>query len=571
MKHMDSKSFKKPRTHNGNLARLPSALEPLTVEIRWVNWSWELRESEDGKTRLTKPPRRPRDLKFARSNDPSSWGSYERALSRWKNGDADGIGCMLLDAGIGAADLDDCCRRDAKNKRTKIEQWARDLRATADGAYCEVTVSGTGLRLIGITEGPEVHRKFKIENARPDAKIELFRDTARFITISGLQLGKCQHLPPFDEFVDAMLARYGERGAEVEPKGPRADRDWDDIIRNGAPQGDRSELFHGSVWHLANKGLNVDQIVDQLARYPDGIALKYADRLHQEVARSYEKWKQHQSPAERQDLPIIYSIDGQIARMVDEAQGALIRADVPIFVRGGMLVEPITVERQAADNRKTMVTVFAPLSVEKLVYLLNKNAAVFKRKDLKQKKWVTIDPPLKVAAALLNLKNWRFPEVVGIVGAPTMRADGSILSELGYDAATRLWCNCDIELPPIPEKPTRVQAEDALRLLQDLLSGFPFVSAVYRAVALAALLSAVLRGAFDLLPLTAVLAHASGTGKSYLVDLIAVLVTGRPCPVITGSKSVEEMEKRLGSLLLEGSLMNSLDNLTHDIEGELLA
>ena len=78
---------------------------------------------------------------------------------------------MLLDAGIGAADLDDCCRRDAKNKRIKIDQWARDLRATADGAYCEVTVSGTGLRLIGIAEGPEVHRKFKIETRAPTPRL----------------------------------------------------------------------------------------------------------------------------------------------------------------------------------------------------------------------------------------------------------------------------------------------------------------------------------------------------------------------------------------------------------------
>ena len=112
----------------------------------------------------------------------------------------------------------------------------------------------------------------------------------------------------------------------------------------------------------------------------------------------------------------------------------------------------------------------------------------------KAKKWVKIDPPLKVTAALLNLKNWRFPEVVGIVGAPIMRPDGSILSELGYDVETRLWCNCDIELPPIPEKPTATSRRRRFSCCKDLLSGFPFVSAVYRAVALAALLSAVLRG-----------------------------------------------------------------------------
>ena len=445
------------------------------------------------------------------------------------------------------------------------------MRKEAPDAYCEVTVSGTGLRLIGTATGEEVHRRFRIINARPDAKLELFRNTARFITISGLQLGHCEQLPSIDEFIDVTKARFEQLKPGPEPNRQQTARDWSEVIRNGARQGDRSELFQGAVWHLANNGLSIEQIVDKLALYPNGIALKYVDRLVQEVSRSYEKWKRQQNPVERQGLPIIRSIDGQIARMVDEAQTALIGANVPIFVRGGMLVEPITVEREAADNRKTMVTVFAPLSAEKLGYLLNKHAAVFTRYDLKRKKRVRIDPPSKVTAALVKLKSWQFPEVVGIVGAPTMRPDGSILSKVGYDPATRLWSNCDIELPPIAEKPTRAQAEQALQLLRELLSGFPFVSQVDRAVALAAFLSAVLRGAFDLLPLFAILAHESGTGKSYLVDLIAVLVTGRQCPVITGSKSAEEMEKRLGSLLLEGSSMNSLDNLAHDIEGELLA
>ena len=74
-----------------------------------------------------------------------------------------------------------------------------------------------------------------------------------------------------------------------------------------------------------------------------------------------------------------------------------------------------------------------------------------------------------------------------------------------------------------------------------------------------------------MVPLFAILAHDSGTGKSFLVDLIAVIVTGRLCPVITGSRSAEELEKRLAALLLEGSSMASLDNLSHDIEGDLLA
>ena len=79
-----------------------------------------------------------------------------------------------------------------------------------------------------------------------------------------------------------------------------------------------------------------------------------------------------------------------------------------------------------------------------------------------------------------------------------------------------------------------------------------------------------MRGAFDIIPLFAILAHDFGTGKSFLVDLIAVIVTGRLCPVLTGSKAPEEERKQLSALLLEGSSMASLDNRSHDIEGELL-
>ena len=64
-----------------------------------------------------------------------------------------------------------------------------------------------------------------------------------------------------------------------EEAGRSIDRDYDDLIRKGAPQGERSEQFHRVVWHLANKGWTIDQIVQELARHPNGIGLKYANRL----------------------------------------------------------------------------------------------------------------------------------------------------------------------------------------------------------------------------------------------------------------------------------------------------
>jgi putative DNA primase/helicase len=49
-----------------------------------------------------------------------------------------------------------------------------------------------------------------------------------------------------------------------------------------------------------------------------------------------------------------------------------------------------------------------------------------------------------------------------------------------------------------------------------------------------------------------------------------MVANGRLCPVITASKNAEKTEKRLGSVLLDGVPVVSLDNCTHDLGGELL-
>ena len=62
----------------------------------------------------------------------------------------------------------------------------------------------------------------------------------------------------------------------------------------------------------------------------------------------------------------------------------------------------------------------------------------------------------------------------------------------------------------------------------------------------------------------------SAAARAYLADLISTIARGQLCPVITNVKSVEEMEKRLGALVLEGVPMISLDNCSGDIGGDLL-
>lgn len=151
--------------------------------------------------------------------------------------------------------------------------------------------------------------------------------------------------------------------------------DYNEIIRNGALAGDRSELFHRCVWHLAKKGLNVQQIVDKLGEYPTGIGERYIaeERLPEMVKLSYEKWrrKNHFGSSKVREIEIV---DGEIAEAIDAAHDALVEAGIQLFVRGRKIVEPVVFKRQAADDRTTSATVFVELDERRIAYLLNKGA-----------------------------------------------------------------------------------------------------------------------------------------------------------------------------------------------------
>jgi putative DNA primase/helicase len=65
-------------------------------------------------------------------------------------------------------------------------------------------------------------------------------------------------------------------------------------------------------------------------------------------------------------------------------------------------------------------------------------------------------------------------------------------------------------------------------------------------------------------------AHCPGLGKSYLVDLIHIIFTGRPCPVVVVSPDKEELRKTLSSLVRDGVPIFSLDNVSFNLDHDLL-
>jgi hypothetical protein len=567
----------KPRTHNADLAHLPPALVPLTEEQRWVVWPWELRTTKSGKAKWTKPPRQARDPKHnARSNDPTTWGSYSDAVAAVEAGKADGIGYMLKDSNIGAIDLDHCVDKES----TKLESWAEQLTNEANGAYQEITVSGGGLRIIGTVTGPETHRKFTF-NRTTGAGIELYRNTARYITISGAEIGgPCTKLPPLDAFIDTLFVRHNGQaagGLDFNDAHPQTSLDYDDLIQKGAPEGERSELFQAVVWHLAGKGWSAEQITDELARHPNGIGTKYADRLHAEVSRSYEKWRSYKrgavtgTTAPNDPWPQIYIRNGELPRVVNEAEEALLLLGREVYQRGGLIVRPVLSKLKAADERETfgwrLIPVTRPWLVESLTC-----AARFLKYNGRSNNWVAVDAPDRVADTYLNRHGtWKLPILTRITNSPFLRGDGSVCERPGYDPASGMLYKPDgRSFPPVSQRPSKPDATVALQTIGRLIERFPFVSDADRSVALSAILTALDRHAMVTAPLHGFTSPTAGTGKSLLVDLAAMLATGRLMPVISQGRSEEELEKRLGAAVLAGDVVISIDNCEHELQSIFL-
>jgi hypothetical protein len=549
---------------------------PLTQAPRWVVWKWELRTNKDGTAKWTKPPYQPRwHNEHAESDDPDTWGEYGDAVDTVAAGKADGVGFCLQGSDIGAADLDRCVSGD------ELETWAQGLCDEASGTYVETTVSGNGLRIIGRANGQDLQRRFPF--GRTGAGLELYRNTARYITVSGLQRGACDGLKPIDALMEGWLARYGApapdaSGLDFNGAGMQKAWDFESIIHNGVPEGQRSEAFQAAVWHLAGRGMAADAITDVLAKHPNGIGAKFADRLHAEVCRSFDKWQVRrrqsatgEASAATTPWPQIKVIRGELPRIVQEAELALISLGREIYQRGGQVVRPVLQKLRASDDRTTSGYVLVPVTQPDLVVTLG-CAARFVKWDGRSKDWEPVDPPGNVAETYLHsYGRWKLPILAGVTGAPFLRPDGSVCNTQGYDAETGLLYKPAIAFSDVTDAPLRDEAVAALKYIDDtLLKDFPFVTRADKAVALSAILTALDRHNMQSAPLHAFTAPAAGTGKSKLVDIVSVLLTGHEAPVINQGNTEEELEKRVGAKLLDGVPVFSIDNCERKLESSFL-
>jgi hypothetical protein len=173
-----------------------------------------------------------------------------------------------------------------------------------------------------------------------------------------------------------------------------------------------------------------------------------------------------------------------------------------------------------------------------------------------------VQPPQRVVAAAAEAPN-DFRPLAGVVTAPTLRPDGSLIDRPGYDAVTGLYYDADAGLKvTLSDRPTLADALRALAPLRELIADFPFEKPCHESAALAALLTVVARHAFEgCAPLFLVDANRAGTGKGLLVDVLVSIATGAPPACMSNTTDDGEMRKRLLALALEGCPVIKVDNV----------
>ncbi|MCK8785228.1 hypothetical protein M0638_12615 [Roseomonas sp. NAR14] len=366
----------------------------------------------------------------------------------------------------------------------------------------------------------------------------------------------------------ALLARLNGMFA----KRRKVARRWEGSTE-GLNDSSRSGMDMSMMALLRRCGFSFPECKVLLRRWPHGKGEeasadeRYWQRLWDRGARPEDT----KPDPNRGNRPLIRLLKGNIAAIVDAAEGALIAADLGIYQRGPYLVRPGLTEFRISGNRTTTGLRLLEMGDHALREALD-TAAAWEKWDARSDSWVVADAPMDITKTYQQRAGlWRLPNIAGVTNGPTLRPDGSILQVPGYDEATGLLYDPQGEdYPEIPVHPTRRQAEDALQLLRDLIQHFNFCSDTDRAVALAGILTACIRRSLRTAPAFGFTAPTPGSGKSKLVDIAGVVATGREVGVVTQGRNDEETEKRLGALLLAGAAVVSIDNATAPVGGDML-
>jgi hypothetical protein len=235
-----------------------------------------------------------------------------------------------------------------------------------------------------------------------------------------------------------------------------------------------------------------------------------------------------------------------------------------VYTRNHQLVEILW-----ADDELGQGPVIRALTPSRTREIITTACQFFKRKDDAVK---VAHPPDWAVSAVHGRGVWpSVRPIVGILEAPAMRPDGSIIQDAGYDEATGYVLIPGAEFPRVPEAPTQDDARRALASLREVFADFPYASEPDRFTVIACVLTVLARPAIrGAVPAFVIRATTPGSGKGLQADAIGTIAHGRAPAKMSFPTKEEEREKVLGAYALRGAGIICFDNLAGGFGGAAL-
>jgi len=348
--------------------------------------------------------------------------------------------------------------------------------------------------------------------------------------------------------------------------------------------GNRSDVDFALLCYAIESGVPADDVwgqVSDVGKFAEG-GRRYFDltwtaaaghtqeKLFAKIERKASKQKSHHlpTPTETAERPAIL-VDVDESRVTDEALVAL-AARGTVFQRGGILSHVV---RDAPPPKGITCPQNAlRIAICPLAFLREQLAASANFGTATADGFQPVHPPQWVTQAVDARGEWRnILPLQGVAETPILRPNGTIFQAPGYDPQTGIVYEPQVQFPAIPEAPTHNEAEQARDALLECVGDFPFAADEHRSGWLAALLTVLVRSAFDgPSPFVVIDSNVRGSGKTKLVDIISVIATGRDAPRTTLPASPEETRKLVTSLAVAGERIVLIDNAAGSVGNPVL-
>jgi hypothetical protein len=249
--------------------------------------------------------------------------------------------------------------------------------------------------------------------------------------------------------------------------------------------------------------------------------------------------------------------------MVAEIIDALAKMPgIQIYQRAGVLVhvvdDIVAPQGHLGYQDQSRIVPINPLYLRSLI----SSAAVIVNADGEEKSMKTT----LVGAVSTAPRYPGISPIMGIVESPTLRPDGSILQQAGYDVQSGLLSRQDPHWPKVPEYPNEDESWEAVNYLKHVLDDFPFEKNCDRHAWMALVLTLVGRYAIaGPTPFFMIQSNVRGSGKSLLADVAGIIATGQQFPRFVAPSNDDEWRKRITAVAMEGRRAVLIDNIYSSI------